>query len=376
MELLVSYTRSLKSKRTCESYLAAMNRYMRFASLNMEQLIVLDQKVAQELIIKYLIKRQDEGISYGLRYLELCSIKHLYENNDISLNWKKIKSYMGEEDRKSKDRPYTHEEIKQILTKCDERKRVIVLLLASSGMRLGALPGLKLSNLKKMDNLYQITVYENTKEEHITFCSPEGAQAIDSYLEYRRNYGEKLTSNSPLLRNQFDRNDPFDIAKPRPITIKGLAYLLYNMVLDSNLRTRPIEGQKYQRTEVSMAHGFRKFFVTQLTQAKVNPVAVELLVGHDIGIKGSYYRPTTEDLLDAYSQGIDALTINEENRLKKHVVKLKSENDELKQYSKQIDEMKSKEQQKDKEINTLTETVAGLSDQVMKMMKQMEEIRK
>ena len=46
-----------------------------------------------------------------------------------------------------KDRVYATEEIQQLLVKADERTRVVVLLLASTGMRIGAIPGLKLEHL-------------------------------------------------------------------------------------------------------------------------------------------------------------------------------------------------------------------------------------
>jgi site-specific recombinase XerD len=88
--------------------------------------------------------------------------------------------------------------------------RVVILLLASTGMRIGAIPDLKLKHLTKIEefSLYQITVYENTKDEYYCFCSPECANAIDSYMAYRERCYEKITPESPLVREQFDRNNP------------------------------------------------------------------------------------------------------------------------------------------------------------------------
>jgi integrase len=58
--------------------------------------------------------------------------------NEIELNWFKISKYLGEPTKVVRDRSYTTEEIQHILTKCDERMRVVILLLASTGIRLGA----------------------------------------------------------------------------------------------------------------------------------------------------------------------------------------------------------------------------------------------
>jgi hypothetical protein len=50
-------------------------------------------------------------------------------------------------------------------------------------MRIGAIPGLRLRNLEKIElevgiKIYKIIVYENDTEEHFTFCTPEAVKAI------------------------------------------------------------------------------------------------------------------------------------------------------------------------------------------------------
>ena len=47
---------------------------------------------------------------------------------------------------------YSPDEIQQLLVKADEPARVIILLLASTGVRIGAIPGLKLKRLIKVDD--------------------------------------------------------------------------------------------------------------------------------------------------------------------------------------------------------------------------------
>lgn len=87
-----------------------------------------------------------------------------------------------------------------MLEKADERERVVILLMASTGMRVGALPCLKIRNLERIEKygLYKITVYEGEDEEYITYCTPECARAIDSYLDYRQRHGERpLKTDAP-----------------------------------------------------------------------------------------------------------------------------------------------------------------------------------
>jgi hypothetical protein len=57
-----------------------------------------------------------------------------------------------------------------MLEKTDQRGKVAILLMCSSGMRVGA--SLKIRNLEKIDRygIYKITVYENEDEEFRSDC--------------------------------------------------------------------------------------------------------------------------------------------------------------------------------------------------------------
>ena len=101
-----------------------------------------------------------------------AAIFHFFEINEVSINTRKIKRFIpkDESDFYSTDRPYSVNEIKQILDKCDIRSKVIISLMASTGMRIGALhmdkerrPGIRLEDLKKNDEfgLYMIWVYSD-----------------------------------------------------------------------------------------------------------------------------------------------------------------------------------------------------------------------
>jgi hypothetical protein len=63
----------------------------------------------------------------------------------------------------------------------DERMKIVILFLASSGIRIGAIPLIKMRNLQEN----KIIVYESTNEEYYTFITPECKKAIDFYLDFR-----------------------------------------------------------------------------------------------------------------------------------------------------------------------------------------------
>jgi integrase len=103
----------------------------------------------------------------------------------FSLTSKSFRIHLPSDDSVNEDRPYTVEEIAQILQYCDFRSKVVFLLLASTGMRRGAVRLLRISDLTSVtwnDNrLYKIQVYARTRDKYYTFCTPEASRAVDEY---------------------------------------------------------------------------------------------------------------------------------------------------------------------------------------------------
>ena len=241
-----------------------------------------------------------------------------------------------------------HSEIRAILDICDVRMKAVVSILASTGIRRGALPLLKLSHLEKKDigqnqKVYKFTIYENTSEQYFTFCSPEATNYIDAYLDYRTRSGEKLTKDAYLIREQFDVNDLEQVRKKgRAISKKTLSNLLISLTVKAGLRKVNHNFSKRERESVPIAHGYRKFMTTQLVNSKVNPEIREMLLGHSIGLAGAYYKPTEDEMLDEYMKAADNLTINEEKRLKRKVEMLTIEKSKVDQALADIQDMKTR----------------------------------
>jgi integrase len=159
---------------------------MKFRNIDSCDLLLNDdRKRIEDSIINYIVYLREElKIASTTINARAAAIRKFYDCNDIELRWRKIKSYVGRSRSKrnngKKDRPYTSMEILKMLEKADERERVVILLMASAGMRVGAIHLLKIRNLEKVEKyqLYKITVYENEDEEYITFCTPECARGF------------------------------------------------------------------------------------------------------------------------------------------------------------------------------------------------------
>jgi integrase len=146
-------------------------------------------KAIEAQLIDYIMSLRNDGLSHSAMKYLVAPIFTFYQLNDVVLNHKKINRYFGEYKRVVRDTVYTTEQIGQALQSADARMRMIILLLASTGCRIGALPGLTFGNLQKLPDygLYKITFYEGTNNEYYSFCTRERAQTgIENYLLYRQ----------------------------------------------------------------------------------------------------------------------------------------------------------------------------------------------
>ncbi len=246
--------------------------------------------------------------------------------NDVTLNWPKLHCFEGDKERENEDRPYTHSEIKTITEHMDLRDRAIVLLMCSSGPRIGAIPGIRIKDLEPIDsyNIYKITYYHKSiKSRYYSFCTPESRKAIDDYIDWRKRFGHRLNEDSPLFVSRDSQN------QLKPMSVSGLRLHIMRMLRHAGLR--PVvsianEVQPWKRYPVMANHGFRKFFKTNAFRAGMNVEYTRRLLGHKGGqfvLEDSYNKIEEQELLEGNSKHvgyigiIDQLTIDDAHRLRR-----------------------------------------------------------
>lgn len=317
MQILEHYSveDGIKVAVTQRRYRIAFQGFLTFTKQTAEQLLQEQPRQIEHKIISYIrylntVKQQNRGTIN----VSVSAIFHFFEMNDILLNKYKVRKFMPEDDNdRDRDKAYTHQQIRQILEVCDERSKVAILLMCSTGMRMGALPDIKLSHLQEYKGVYKIVVYANSpKHRYYTFCTPECKKAIDNYLEYRRRFGDPLHEKAPLIREQFDIK--IAARHPRAVSNDGMLWIVTNVLRKSGQKSR----------EIMRTHGFRKFAITQMIKAKVDYNTREFLVGHkhSRGLDEYYDRTNEDDRFQEYLKAVNLLTISEEYRLKKEVERL------------------------------------------------------
>jgi integrase len=341
-----------RSEATRSAYVRALGFFMDYLKIprgSYDRLLDKDSKLIQMDIcdfITYLRKRGNASASISLY---VAAISKFYVINDVTiLNWKKIKSFMGEHEKVVEDRPYIHSEIRSLLDHSSVRNRAMILLMSSSGLRVGALPILRIKDLQSIDieqyQIYKVSPYAKSKRSgYFSFCTPEARKHIDIYLDHRKRWGERLTDDSPLFRTDYNPEAVDRIV--RSISTSRIRHFVTNALRDCGLRTVPLEGTS-QRTNIMTNHGFRKFFETNAFKAGMDHMYIRRLMGQKSGLEDAYLKLSEEELLEGDSKHVgylgivDQLTIDESNKLRREVQTLRVEKNSWEELRKEVDGLK------------------------------------
>jgi hypothetical protein len=169
--------------------------------------------------------------------------------------------------------------------------------------------------------VYMIWTYNRSKaDRYYTFCNPECAHAIDTYLDYRRSFHEEIKDKSPLIREEFNIDDHLRVKYPRFLSQRMFCFIVEDVLKRAGVNQITVGNN---RREVMRSHGFRKFFITQCDKAHMPFTVREFISGHRLPNQASYILRTEEETLAEYVKVIPLLTIDPAQRLKQENVELR-----------------------------------------------------
>lgn len=134
------FVNSLRSAETRRAYIEWLNDFLKYTNLSCDQILGLEPKVVQEKIISYIVDMRDNRkLSPNSIRSRSSAIQTFLEINDFDgINWVKVNRFKGEFYTVAEDRPYKRKEIKTLADNARSlRDRAIILLLSSSGLRIG-----------------------------------------------------------------------------------------------------------------------------------------------------------------------------------------------------------------------------------------------
>jgi integrase len=358
---------SLKSKYTYKSGLGHLQQFLgqKYPEYNLETIL---KPLSKNIINTY--ELLDEFVSY------LLSTNPCLTANSIRLYLASVRSYLAYYDidvlpskfkRKVKmpkvyredEEPLDVSDIRKILLSCNNRRlKAYLIVLASGGMR--AVEGLAI-RMKDIDfsvtptKIHIRKEFVKTKVSRDIYISDEATHNLKKWLEWKYNNKER-----PRTLNQNDLAFTLHVsANPNILYVKILEEF-EKLLAIAGLDERK-EGMT-KRRKITL-HSLRRFVKTVISD-QVNQDYSEWFLGHN---KSPYYTKKEVERREIYA-----------TKCMKYLTFL--DYSTLEATGKNIE---SKLSEKEKEIHLLrqhnsmnTDAVATLSDQVMKLMVEVQELKK
>lgn len=361
------YIYAIQSDETMVQYRRHFKQFLRYVGISDTDLeagvntlyeqIQKDKEWFMESLLNY---TADQKLRVTKKEISSSTLRNLHkpiklfcDMNDILLNWRLIKRGLPPGKRSANDRTPTIDEIHKLMEFGDIRIKPIVLVMISSGIRLGAWHYLKWKHVIPISDptgkiiAAKLIVYAGEPEQYFTFMTPEAFASLKEWMDFRESYGEKITGESWLMRDiwrtmSMPYGAKWGLAKfPKKLSHKSIRVMINRALYKQNIRPALLE-EGNRSHEFKAVHGFRKYFKTVCESGGMKPANVELLIGHDIGISSSYYKPTENQLLEDYLKAVDALTISNEYRLKKEVDYYKERENDLSRMSLELAEIRQR----------------------------------
>ncbi|MCK9591940.1 MAG: site-specific integrase [Methanoregula sp.] len=199
--------------------------------------------------------------------------------------------------------------VRTILQHLDAKGRALILLLASSGMRINEALTVTLDDIDLKAKPACITIRGETSkngDNRISFITPEATHAINEWLKVRPEYiRTSANRNNGLVKSGKGHSKTGeDDGRLFPFSDQTASALWDNALIKAELLTRD-KGTNRKQLHY---HQLRKFFISQLSLIVSKEIA-EMLAGHAGYLTGSYRRYTKKQLIEEYLKGEHLLTI-------------------------------------------------------------------
>jgi integrase len=224
------------------------------------------------------------------------------------------------------------ETIRTILQHLDVKGRALVLVLASSGMRINEALSVTLDDIDFKSKPTCITIRgENAKngDNRITFISDEATQAVNEWLKVRADYirSSAHRNNGLVKTGRGATKTDEDDGRLFPFSDQNASALWNNAITKAGLFSRDKSTNRKQLHY----HQLRKFFISQLSLIVSKEIG-ETLAGHEGYLTGAYRRYTKKQLAEEYLKGQHLITIQTPKELQEIESEFKTKfqtNDEI-----------------------------------------------
>jgi integrase len=281
---------------------------------DIEGFLRLTQEEMEDALIRHVSERARNGTSPSAIRTDISAAKSFLDWCRVDVDWNRVHDELPRMRRVMDQRLPTIQEVQKVLQVADPREKAMILLLASSGMRIGALARLKVGDVqaRRVSNarIGEVRAY-NTKRQrwYTTYCSDEALEAINRYIDLRKQAGEQVTEDSPLIARSFDFRKG-QVTGEREMNHGALPKAMGRVWQKAGLRKK-MTGAKAVY-EWKSSHVWRKNFNTIVQNAGMPRNMAMTLLDDLTGLDASYYQPS--HLAEGYAKVMPSLYLQPEWR--------------------------------------------------------------
>ncbi len=312
MSQSITGRRRMGSPATVNGYIQGVKRFLKFIEYGDPE-TALEAIRSGKLDVEDELDRRDTGfidtmldtLANKTVHTYCYGVKKWLEVNDVKIDWSRVETPTTSVNL-NEDRAPTPKELRTLISCGSQQKdRVGTLILASSGLRIGTLLGLKLRDVDlDYPDVARITVKRARGRKfsrrskrggqvkmYVTWITPEAKEALVDYLHSREVSGEIITPDSPVI---MGRQGPMDVS--------GFERRWYEMLKKAGL------DQKSHTQYILHLHVLRKYFRTHCIG--VDSAFREHWMGHKGGyLDESYFKAEERRHLEEYRKAIPHLSI-------------------------------------------------------------------
>jgi integrase len=341
-----------------------------YPSYNLETILkpLAENKInPYELLDGFVSYLQSLNLTPSSIKLYVASIRSYFAYCDIDVIPSKFKrkvkmpkSYREDEE------PLDVNDIRKILLNCNNRRlKIFLLILASGGMRVVEALALRACDIDFSVNPTKLHVrkeFAKTRTARDIYISDEATHYLKKWIDWKyRDKGEDISSKSRSPNDLvFSIYNIKGVPNPRTMYIKILTEF-QKLLTIVGMDERKEEGV-YKRRKITL-HSFRRFVKTVISD-QTNQDYSEWFLGHN---KSPYYTKKEPDRREIYAtKCMKYLTFLDYTTLE---ATGKSIEANLQEKEREIEELRHNDKVKE-------DALATLSDQVMKLMVEVQELKK
>jgi len=237
--------------------------------------------------------------------------------------------------RRVKKEALTKEVLIKLLRNLDAKSSTAVLVATASGMRVGEIAGLKLSDIEFNRDPVKINIRaetSKTREDRETYLTNEASEALKDYLT--RYFGWKEDSTNSQLEDLriFGRTSKLRIDDKRSRLPHSDEQLSDAVLLQKTLHRRIAKVPELNRLarngrKVIHFHAFREYFYTTISNVSGSNFAHALMGHHEY--LDTYYALTEKEQIKLYQKAIPYLTISDFSKIEQDLEKIQNNQSDL-----------------------------------------------